>query len=453
MRGWLCPLIVLALPFAAAAQTSTAPPLANLRADRWGPTWVTLAWESNLPQFEVSYRTLVPKGHWRVSRCSAPHFTVLGLPPDTPCEFTVHGVGSLPTLTLNWRTTPLQPRQWGTLRLWPSRLLTPGAVHPCLDAYKDALYVTESRAAGLFVMKVRPDTGAIEKTWPLPADGKQATVLCDTCVYHDRLYVLSSTPDTGPPGLSQQCTRLALQVFDLTQEKVIDPPAVLLGSQPGAGCREGALGVFRDRLWVARTESWREGERTLSRAILTPWDDAGPGEAVIWQDKPEMALIHPTLAVFEEEMLMLFIDHPVGNTGVEPLWALRYDGVEFHGLQKLAELGSNRDPRALQIGANLYIMHASNVAYATADPSVADLVLTAVGPGGFRREATAYVDDRTANASPELASLGSVLYVVYDKRPDGSVLPETTPAEWWGTYLGRIETSAWTPATPAKPGR
>jgi hypothetical protein len=447
-------------------------PLAQrLEAVRTEPTWVVLRWLGPPGTYEVSYRNpLWPTAEratfcgidtqtysavglrcgtaydFRVRYVMPQHYDELGQPTAAPIE-------PPPSPDLRVTTTAFAARAIGSLRVWPPTHLNTfqGAqTSPRIVTWKDALYVVESHDETVYLSRVKPADLAVEWTRELIARPTETGVLqrvTDACVYADQLFIMIGVqPGNGPVTASREF----IYSYDLQQQKLAAKGLVINPVVPGAGAWQGGLGIFREQLWALWSEVVKQDGPWLARLALAPVTDNVLGELHVFQDAPSPYLSSVTCSVFGGELLISFSDvaGSVQRPGYEPLSLVRFDGVTFHDLRKVANLGRNSDGRGAEVGSNFYLLHSTDVPWAAYGGRFRDLRLTVLQPDGLALETITYLDDMKYNISSSATVYGNTLYVVHEKLEREPVAGGQPP--WsYGTFIGRIDVGQ----PPAEAGR
>jgi hypothetical protein len=438
------------------------PLLAHLAANQKGANWALLTWDSEetsfnlhtrqsgdrpspwvtrpgLRQSRYSWQLLEPDMNYevRVSLPQPPHYDETGQQVTSPLP-----VVQTPVLPL--RTSPWTPRKWGRLQLWPTRHLDtfPGdQSYPCVEGFREALYVTEVHGGGVHLSRVLPPNLQVDWTRPLlPPQPEQKLVYTDldTCVYADRLYLAATRQ--SPAATAASRTSLVVAIYDLALDKPVGEPLVVTPTRPEAVALQGAVMTYRDQVWLTWLEAFSQQGQRHTDLVIAPLQEGGVGERQVWKEGPS-SLFGPALTIFEEQLAILFTDlTAVGRLGYEPLGLVRFDGLSFARRQRLTGLGSSRYPDAHQFGRHLALVYRSDAAYAIYDRRYQDLRLALLGPAGLANEDTAYVADMTYNTAPSITMLGNDLWVAYQKFSHAYGDP-ADPAVAYGTFLGRLSPS------------
>lgn len=443
-------------------RTRTTEPLAQrLEAVRTEPTWVLLRWLGPPGTYEVSYRSprwprnerttfsgidtqtysAVGLGHgtaydFRVRYVTPQHYDELGQPISPPVV-----PPSSPDLRVT--TTPFAARSVGGVRLWPPTHLNTfqGAqTSPRIVSWKDALYVVESHNEGVYLSRVKAADLTVEWTKEIVARPTATGVLqrvTDACVFADQLFIMTGVePLSGPITASRQF----ICAYDLQQQTLAGDPVAIQPVMAGAGTRHGGLGVFRQQLWALWSEVVDQQGRWPTRLMLAPVTNNVLGELHVFPNAPSLYVGSATCNVFGGELLIGFSDLGVDRQrpGYEPLSLVRFDGVTFHHLRKIADLGRNSDARGAEVGSNFYLLHSTDLPWASYGGRFRDLRLTVLQPGGLAMETMTYLDDMKYNFSSSATVHENTLYVVHEKL-EREPVPGAPPPWSYGTFIGRID--------------
>ncbi|MHB8996034.1 MAG: fibronectin type III domain-containing protein [Armatimonadota bacterium] len=444
-------------------RTRTPQPLAQrLEAVRTEPTWVLLRWLGPPGTYEVSYRSprwprderatfsgidtltysAVGLGHgtaydFRVRYVMPQHYNELGQPITAP-------VVPPPSPDLRITTAPFAARSVAGLRVWPPTHLNTfhGAqTSPRIVTWKDALYVVESHEETVYLSRVRPTDLTIDWTRELitapTTTGGVLQRVTDASVFADQLFVMT---DVEPLGGPITASRQFVYAYDLQQQTLAVDPVAIQPVTSGAGTRQGGLGVFRQQLWALWSEVVDQQGQWPTRLMLAPITNNVLGELHIFQDAPSPFLGSATCNVFGGELLIGFSVFGADRQrpGYEPLSLVRFDGVTFHGLRKVADLGRNSDGRGAEVGSNFYLLHSTDLPWASYGGRFRDLRLTVLQPDGLAMETITYLDDMKYNISSSATAHDNTLYVVHEKL-EREPVPGAPPPWSYGTFIGRVE--------------
>ena len=443
----------------------------RLEATRTEATWAVLRWLGPPGTYEIAYReTARPKDAWvTFGGLDTGTYSAVGLQPQTAYDFKVRFVWpqhydelgqAVPTpleppasLPLQLTTAPYAPRTVGSLRLWPSMHLKTfpgGQTTPRIVTWKDALYVVEAHDQAIHLSRVKPSDLSIEWTRqliPRRANPPVVQRVTDACVFADKLYVMVHLrPATGGTADAREM----IYEYDLQQGKQAAEPLVITAAAPGGGTWGGGLQVYRQELWALWAEAADQQGQRLTRLSLAPVTANTLGEVHVWQDAPSTLLRSPSLGLFADELLVIFSDlaPSLQRPGYEPLSLVHFNGVSFHGLRKLANLGRNSDGRGAQLGGSFYLLHSTDAPWGSYGGRYRDLRLTALQPDGLALETITYLDDMKCNVSPSATAYKNSLYVVHEKLERAPSDPANPP--WsYGTFIGRIDVGQ--PAPEATP--
>ena len=209
--------------------------------------------------------------------------------------------------------------------------------------------------------------------------------------------------------------------------------------------------AYRQQLWVLWAElsaaegpgaQRPEGELpgATRRLCLAPVTDNVIGEVQVWQTTSGTAPCDPALGLFADELLISFTDAAAEDRrpGYRPLSAVSFNGVAFHGLRKIADLGRNGEARGDQLGETLYLLYPSDTRYASYAGRYRDLILTTLVSGSRNLDSVLYVDDMKCNLSPSAVAHENSVYVVYEKLEEAPTAAAPTPRSY-GTFIGKID--------------
>lgn len=451
-----------------------APLAQRLEAVRREATWVVLHWIGPPGEYEVSYRYRGwPRDEWvAYGTTSATTYSMVALQYGTEYQFRVRylwpdhydQLGAVvppptappPSAILKVTTQPWVARTVGAMRLWPPLRLNTfptGQTTPRIVNWRDSLYVIESYRDAIHLSQIRPTDYRIVSTRELvPARTEPAAKqsVSDAVIFGDRLYVLVNMQETGRVGYRITDSREVLYVYDLELHRPIAEPFMITGTTPGAGTWQGGLEVYRQQVWVAWLEVLEQEGQWLTRLAVAPVTDNVTGDVHIWQDAPGQLLRNPALASFGEELLLVFSDaaRRLARPGYEPLSLVRFNGVAFHDLRKVADLGRNPEGRGAQLGPNFYLVYSSDLPWISYAGRYQDLRLTTLLPDGVTPETMTLVDDMKYNLSPDATALGNSLYVVHEKLEHEPSDPAAPPRSY-GTFISRVDVGP--PSSEATP--
>lgn len=444
----------------------------DLSVARSEATWLQLRWSGPPGNYEVSYRhSTWPRDQWRTYgpvdgftyclvglrwettyevrvRClAAPHYDEQGqvVPPPPQAQ-------APPTRPLSATTEPWQERRAGALHFWPAVPLDTfpgGQTGPRIVSFEDFLYVIESYDNAVYVSKVRPaDFAVLERRQllPSPPAGQARQRACAACVLDGKLYVLC---ELSTVGQADQTPKPLLVTYDLQQGALLGEPLPLSSALALGASWQGGLHALRGQLWLAWTDRASAGGGTLGRLVLAPLLDNVTGELHLWPDAFARRLQGPAVAAFGDELAVAFSEGArAERPGYEPLSLVFFNGADFRGLRKVADLGRNGGPAAAQLGASLYLLYGSDATWATYAGHYRDLRLVTLGPGADSSETLTYLDDMKYNCSVDVTAHQEALYVVHEKLEQEPCAQLAAPRSY-GTFIGRIDTGGPLAATPA----
>jgi hypothetical protein len=437
-------------------------PLAQrLEAVRVNPTWVVLRWVGPPGTYEASYRS--PK--WpkdqrtTIQGIQTQTYSVVGLHHSTEYDFRVRyvmpqhydefgqptaaPVEPPPTPDLRVTTAAFAARAVGSLRLWPPTHLGSfqGAqTTPRIVNWKDALYVVESHDEAIYLSRVCPANLALESTKeiiPRPPEAGVVQRVTDACVFADRLFVMIVTePVAGPITASREF----IYTYDLQQGALACERLAINPCSTGAGIAQGGLGVFRQQLWAVWSELSQQEGQWSTRVAAAPVTDNVLGELHVLANAPSPFLGDVSCSAFGDELLIAFT-YEAGSgerQAYEPLSLVRFDGVSFHDLRKVADLGRNSDARGTEVAGNFYLLHSADAPWVVYGGRFRDLRLTVLPPEGLALETVTYLDDMKYNISASATAYQNTLYVVHEKL-EHEPQPGCAPPWSYGTFIGRVE--------------
>lgn len=428
------------------------PRIEDIYARHVEATWVTIHWNApaipvtisyrhrswprkrqivseHVPGFEYSLVGLQHQTDYRVSlRLESPdYYDERGLVVEAPVQPT-------PPAPISVTTSAWQPREVGLLRVWPVaplRSLPDGGRNPRIEAAREHLYVAQQTPDNITLTKLSPETLEVAWTKQLlpPAMGAAPPELLDTHVAGETLYVLLQ------PGRGE----LSLVLFNLELEQA-DPPVALPLVEAPSRITHAAIAALRNQLWLLTVEEIGAGATLHAKLRLSLYSNGRLTESHVWVDPPVPYPADAALALFGDELIIPFVDL-LGETlepSYQPLYVSAFNGLGFSGVRLLRNFGRNRQPSGQQLGPNLYLLFASDAPYLSYDGRYRDLMLGIAPPGRLRFEVINYLSDIKYNVSPDIAALGSALWIVHEKLdqlPTADV-PEPTHH---GIYIGRVD--------------
>lgn len=428
------------------------PRIENIYARHTEATWVTIHWNApaipveisyrhrswprqrqivseNVPGFEYSLVGLQHETEYRVSlRLEWPDFyDERGLVVEAPVQPT-------PPAPITVTTSAWEPRQVGLLRVWPVaplRSLPEGGRNPQIEATREHLYVAQQTPDNITLTKLPPET--LEAVWTKqllpPAMGEPPPELLDTHVMGETLYLLLQR---GPK-------EFALIVFNLELEQA-EPPVPLPLVEAADRISHAAIATLRNQLWLLTVEETGTGPSLQAKLRLSLYSNQRLTESSLWSGPPVPYPADAALALFGDELIIPFVDL-LGETlepSYQPLYVSAFNGLGFGGVRLLRNLGRNRQPSGQQLGPNFYLVFASDANYLGYDGRYRDLMLAIVPPGRLGLEMVSYLSDIKYNVSPDIAALGSALWIVHEKL-DQLPTPEMPEPTHHGIYIGRVD--------------
>lgn len=443
-------------------------PISDIHVVRTEATWLSVKWGGPTGLYEVSYRQRRWPKDQRISSRDVPGFvySLVGLTAQTAYQVQIKlqrpphydeqgGVTESPVHLADPKPVTVQtgewkPREVGLLRLWSTRSLQlmdgPGS-NPRIEAAGDYLYLAQEYGGGIHLSKLPPAN--LEPVWTRelvpPATEGPAPVLQDIHVQTQTLYLLYQR---GP-------TELDLITFNLETEQA-EPAVVLPLGEPPTRLSSASLAGYRDQLWVLWLDVTGAGTEAQGVLHLALFNGGALTKTEVWRHPPLMLATvqnptvpartlgfipdEPSLTLFGDELVIPFCDTQAEalEPQYQPLHMIGFNGLAFEGLRKLRDLGRNRQPRARQLGPNLYMLFGSDANYLSGGGRYRDLLLATLLPGAPNIETVAYVDDGKYNVSPDLVALGDSLWTVYDKY-DAAATADLPSPYHFGVFIGRID--------------
>ncbi|NQT15667.1 MAG: hypothetical protein HQ582_23120 [Planctomycetes bacterium] len=371
---------------------------------------------------------------------------VIFLEPETDYEFMVRRVSAdgaveAESQVLSAVTGATKDRVWRGLGFGPERAApTPPSVYPCLESVRGKLHFCDSRGGILWLSELDDDFQARwTKAWvpPHPVDGRPCYQgQSQTAVLGHKLYVSWKRAYHGDAPHARQC----VASYD-TETGEIGEPLVIEPNDPDQSTWNGGIAAVGDQLWVSYCR-WRpdgEGYKTTVTVRRLDYEARQLGPAFELDPQPTETPYTPFLSVFDGELVVTFTDSQ-SKTDMQPLWLVRFDGREFHGLMTVSPKGFNQYAKGLQQGDELLFVWKYGAPY----PSDVfgrymfhDIGLAAVDPVAGRVEITSLVDDLKYNSSPDLTLHGGRIVYTYNKFEHLYGGP-ADPGKLYGCFLGTI---------------
>jgi hypothetical protein len=352
---------------------------------------VLLRWAAEGARFEVQWRSAHETEWQAVDDIVAKEFKVLDLRPETAYLLRVRQAerGAEPgpfSEPVEVQTPKHVPRCWhGFEIVEPVHVPTfegGKTSYPCLASHKGDLYLFERLGT---VCSRKDDLSAVPGDWlalskitedgqvlwtkevvpsPTPRGPYCYQGLLNAHVVRDTLFLYWNKQPTGQPdykmAMSEQLLRTCNLVTGETSE-ILSVPS----DDPAAGVWAGGVTSIGGDVWVSYLKTYEEGERLRTQIALRKFQDDGFGPEFVWKEAPTSIPYAALLASFNDQVVILFPDlqHLKGEEGREPLYAISFDGKDFHDLTLISGAARSRYAKAVEWQDELVIAFKTDERY------------------------------------------------------------------------------------------
>ncbi|MBN1541134.1 fibronectin type III domain-containing protein [candidate division KSB1 bacterium] len=415
-------------------------------------TFVLLNWANSQSGSSLFYRQEGER-HWQsCDQIFERPYSLIFLEPDTRYQIRVriderpHRLS--PVLTV--KTAPEQEKSWQNRRIsteFPLPSFIQGSLYPAIEVYGDKLYsvevlTDEQRGVmeGLYLSIYDRSYRLLEQKRLVEYTTSYIGIQ-DATVHQDKLYITWNDIE-----LSKAYYRMGIGVYDLTTQ-TFEILVRSTGAQADARAWEGGIESWRDRLWVVSLDQYDDPNGGLykwkTQIVLREFDPIRRafGDSVfVYNNSGSDFAYGPSLSVFEDELIILYSDlQPYSRSGedYEPLYAVFFDGRQFHDRLLINDRVRNRYAKGVQAGDRFWLVYKSNMNYPGTAYWYHDIALSTIDLRDKSVQTRALFQDRKYNSSPDLAVWGDDLIAAYNKI-EHLYTNEEDPARRYGCFVVEI---------------
>lgn len=401
-----------------------------------------LRWEGDGGRFEAQHRAQGDTEWEAVGDTVMNEYKVLDLVPETAYEFRIREAERDrepgPFSDVVAATTPKHvPREWHGFEIAePIHIPTfegGKTSYPCLVSHQGQLYLFERLGT---TCSREDDLSGVPGDWlalsgiteegdvlwtkeivPSPSPGGPYCYqgLLNAQVVGDTLYLYWNKQPTGLPDYDMTMSEQLLRTYDLATHQTSDIISVP-SDDPAAGVWAGGVTSVGDDIWLSYLKTYVEGESLRTQIALRQFRDGDFGPEHVWEDAPTPFPYAALLATFEDQVVILFPDlqHLKGGEGCEPLYALFFDGQQFHDLTTISDTARSRYAKAVQWGDELIIAYKANARYDERyDYQFHDVALVALNPKTGDIDRGYFVEEMRYLSSPNPIIHNEEIWIAY----------------------------------------